>query len=54
MKLPLVTSEVNIFWKDTADFKILDGILKKDPTNDFEIIESYHELIELYNILKLI
>lgn len=54
MKLPSVKSEVNITWRDSANFKIENNKLIKDPTTDFEIIESYHELLELYNILKLI
>lgn len=45
---------VNIFWKDDCIFKVEDGKLIKDPTTDFEIIETYHELIELYDNLRLI
>ena len=54
IKLPLVTSEVNIFWADECIFKLENGKLIKDPTDDFKIIETYHELIELYDILRLI
>lgn len=54
INLPSVTSQVNIFWKDDCIFKLENGKLIKDPTIDFKIIESYHELLELYNILKLI
>ncbi len=54
LDLPSVTSQVNIFWKDECIFKLENGKLIKDPTDDFEIIETYHELIDFYNILRLI
>lgn len=53
IKLPLVSSQVNIFWKDFSEFEIIDDVLKKDPTYDFKIIETFREKVELYDLIRI-
>jgi hypothetical protein len=54
MKLPLVTTEVNIFWKDDCNFQIdQSNTLIKSPSDDFKIIDSYLELKKLFDLIRL-